>query len=157
MNIFNDFTGRVKSAAQSIVRESGKAADADLDRIMVEPPREAAHGDLASNAAMVLAKPLGQKPRDLATRIAETLARDPDVEAAEVAGPGFINLRLRPAYWFNTLRSIIDLGDTYGRPALGHGEKVNVEYVSANPTGPMHIGHCRGAVFGDALSNLLSA
>src|SRR5689334_22982802 len=157
MNIFNDFTARVKSAAEPIVRESGAGADAGLERITVEPPREAAHGDLATNAAMLLAKPLGQNPRELAIRIAATLARDPDVDAAEVAGPGFINLRLRPAYWLNVLRSLIAAGEDYARPNLGGGEKVNVEYVSANPTGPMHIGHCRGAVFGDALASLLAA
>src|SRR5436305_10637233 len=157
MNIFSDFTSRVRNAAQPIAVEAGKSIDSDLARIIVEPPREAAHGDLATNAAMVLAKPLDLKPRELAVRIAATLARDPDVDAAEVAGPGFINLRLRPGYWWNVLRSMIGTGDAYGRPNLGRGAKVNVEYVSANPTGPMHIGHCRGAVFGDALSNLLGA
>src|SRR4051794_18625870 len=157
MNIFGDFTGRVRNAVQPIVAESGKGTSFDLDRIVVEPPREIAHGDLATNAAMLLAKPLGQKPRELATRIAATLARDPDVDAAEVAGPGFINLRLRPAYWLNVLRSLVTAGAAYGRSDLGRGTKVNVEYVSANPTGPMHIGHCRGAVFGDALANLLDA
>src|ERR1700676_3085113 len=157
MNIFRDFAGRVRKAAQPIVVECGFGDDVDLDRIVVEPPRDAAHGDLATNAAMLLAKPLGQKPGELATRIAEALARDPDVDAAEVAGPGFINLRLKPAYWLNALRSIVVAGEAYGRPNLGRGGKVNVEYVSANPTGPMHIGHCRGAVFGDALANLLAA
>src|SRR5262249_4997485 len=141
MNIFSDFTARIKSAAEPIVREGGSSADV-LDRIIVEPPREADHGDLASNAAMVLAKPLGQPPRELATRIAATLARDPDVDAAEVAGPGFINLRLRRTCWLNVLRSIITLADAYGRPDIGKGAKVDVEYVSANPTGPMHVGHC---------------
>ena len=157
MNIFNDFADRIRNAAQAIVVESGKSLDSDLDRIVVEPPREASHGDLATNAAMLLAKPLGLKPRELATRIAATLARDPDVDAAEVAGPGFINLRLRPACWLKVLRSVVTAGEAYGRSNLGRGAKVNVEYVSANPTGPMHIGHCRGAVFGDALSNLLDA
>src|SRR5436190_11630612 len=157
MNIFSDFTSRVKNAAQPIVIESGKSANTELDRINVEPPRETSHGDLATNAAMLLAKPLGQKPRELAIRIAATLAQDPDVDAAEVAGPGFINLRLRPAYWLNVLRSLVAAGEAYGRSNLGRGAKVNVEYVSANPTGPLHIGHCRGAVFGDALSNLLDA
>jgi len=157
MNIFSDFAGRVRNAAQPIVAESGMGGDVDLDRIVVEPPRDAAHGDLATNAAMFLAKPLGRKPRELANRIAAILAGDPDVAAAEVAGPGFINLRLRPAYWLNALRSIVVAGEAYGRPNLGRGGKVNVEYVSANPTGPMHIGHCRGAVFGDALANLLAA
>jgi len=157
MNIFSDFAGRVKRAAQPLVAETGKGEEAVLDRIVVEPPREAAHGDLATNAAMLLAKPLGQKPRDIAIRIAEALARDPDVAEAEVAGPGFINLRLRAAYWLDALRSMIVAGETYGRANLGRGERINVEYVSANPTGPMHVGHTRGAVFGDALANLLAA
>ena len=157
MNIFSDFAGRVKRAAQPLVAETGKGEEAVLDRIVVEPSREAAHGDLATNAAMLLAKPLGQKPRDIAIRIAEALARDPDVAEAEVAGPGFINLRLRAAYWLDALRSMIVAGETYGRANLGRGERINVEYVSANPTGPMHVGHTRGAVFGDALANLLAA
>jgi arginyl-tRNA synthetase len=106
---------------------------------------------------MVLAKPLGLKPRDVAVRVAAELARDPDVDAAEVAGPGFINLRLRAGYWQSVLKAIVVSGDAYGRSSMGQGEKVNVEYVSANPTGPMHIGHCRGAVFGDALAGLLEA
>jgi arginyl-tRNA synthetase len=155
MNIFNDFTDRVKAAVRAASFDS--LAEADLDRVIVEPPREASHGDLASNAAMVLAKPLGLKPRDVAVRIAAELARDPDVDAAEVAGPGFINLRLRAGYWQSVLKAIVVSGDAYGRSRMGQGEKVNVEYVSANPTGPMHIGHCRGAVFGDALAGLLEA
>src|SRR5690606_38337896 len=114
-----------------------------------------AHGDLACNAAMVLARPLGMKPRELAARICMALARDPDIDAAEVAGAGFINLRLRHPAWERALAAIVAAGETYGRSAMGAGEKVNVEYVSANPTGPMHIGHCRGAVVGDALANLL--
>src|SRR6516164_80359 len=127
MNIFSDFAGRVKRAAQPLVAETGKGEEAVLDRIVVEPPREAAHGDLATNAAMLLAKPLGQKPRDIAIRIAEALARDPDVAEAEVAGPGFINLRLRAAYWLDALRSMIVAGETYGRANLGRGERINVE------------------------------
>ena len=156
MNIFHHFTDRVKNAAEAIVRKHDSSADIGLDRILVEPPREASHGDLATNVAMVLAKPLGLKPRDLATRIAVTLAEDPDIDAAEVAGPGFINLRLRPAYWHAALRGMIETGATYGRSDIGARRKVNVEYVSANPTGPMHVGHTRGAVFGDALASLLA-
>src|SRR5947207_1483354 len=125
MNIFSDVTGRVRNAAQPIAAEAGKSVDADLGRITVEPPREAAHGDLATNAAMLLAKALGQKPRELAVRIAAALTRDPDVDAAEVAGPGFINLRLRPGYWWNVLRSMIGAAEAYGRPNLGRGAKVN--------------------------------
>ena len=156
MNIFHHFTERVKNAAEAVVKKHDSSADIGLDRILVEPPREASHGDLATNVAMVLAKPLGLKPRDLATRIAVTLAEDPDIDAAEVAGPGFINLRLRPAYWHGVLRGMIETGATYGRSDIGAGRKVNVEYVSANPTGPMHVGHTRGAVFGDALASLLA-
>jgi arginyl-tRNA synthetase len=157
MNIFHDFTQRIRKVVEPIIREAGSPAGADLDRIVVEPPREASHGDLACNAAMVLAKALDMKPRELATRIAVGLAEDPDVDAAEVAGPGFINLRLRQAYWHKVLKSVLDGGAAFGRADVGGGEPVNVEYVSANPTGPMHIGHCRGAVVGDALASLLDA
>ncbi len=154
MNIFHDFTDRIKTAVQRIVPTAGSA---DLARVVVEPPRDAAHGDLATNAAMVLAKVAGRPPRALATEIAAALAADPDVDAAEVAGPGFLNLRLRPAYWHAALRALTREGSAYGESDVGKAEKVNVEYVSANPTGPMHVGHCRGAVFGDALANLLAA
>jgi arginyl-tRNA synthetase len=152
MNVFNDFTARIKKILAPM---TANAADAPLDRVLVEPPRDASHGDLACNAAMVLAKPLGLKPRDLATRIAVSLGSDPDVDAAEVAGPGFINLRLKPSYWQRALKSLIDDGARYGCSNIGGASKVNVEYVSANPTGPMHVGHTRGAVFGDALASLL--
>ena len=155
MNIFEDFTDRIRAIVQSLPGTEQLAAG-DLARIIVEPPRDATHGDLASNAAMVLAKPLGLKPRDVATRIGMGLARDPDVETAEVAGPGFVNIRLKPAYLQKALASLVAAGDAYGRSRAGEGTKVNVEYVSANPTGPMHVGHCRGAVFGDALANLLA-
>jgi len=154
MNIFHDFTDRVKKATQAVIEN----VDAELlGRIVVEPPRDAAHGDLATNAAMVLAKPVGLAPRDLATRLAAKLAADDDVDAAEVAGPGFLNLRLRAAYWQRVLRGIVEASATYGESDLGRAARVNVEYVSANPTGPMHVGHCRGAVFGDALASLLAA
>src|SRR5262249_47186184 len=125
-------------------------------RVVVEPPRESAHGDMATNAAMVLAKGAGSNPRVLAEAIAAKLCRDDVVAKAEVAGPGFINLTLRPAAWINALRAILAAGKNYGRGDVGGGAAVNVEYVSANPTGPMHVGHCRGAVFGDALANLLA-
>ncbi len=156
MNIFQDFTNRVKNAAEAVVVRDNASVDPGFDRVLVEPPRDPSHGDLASNVAMVLAKPLGLKPRDLATRIAVKLAEDPDVDAAEVAGPGFINLRLRAGYWHRALGAIIAAGTDYGRSAMGGGRRVNVEYVSANPTGPMHVGHTRGAVFGDALASLLA-
>jgi arginyl-tRNA synthetase len=156
MNIFNDFAARVRRAAGAAIAGIPGGPEADLARIVVEPPRDRTHGDLATNAAMVLAKGLGVKPRELATRIAAVLARDPDVDAAEVAGPGFINLRLKHAYWHGALRALITAAQDYGRSAVGAGRPINVEYVSANPTGPMHVGHTRGAVFGDALSSLLA-
>ena len=155
MNIFEDFTQRLGKAVELIAEQSGMPG-IDTSRVVVEPPREASHGDLACNAAMVLAKPLGLKPRDLATRIAAVMAADPHVDAAEVAGPGFINLRLTAAYLHDALKSLVKAGAAFGRSTLGGGAKVNVEYVSANPTGPMHVGHCRGAVYGDALANLLA-
>ena len=129
---------------------------ADLSRIVVEPPRDPTHGDMATNAAMVLAKDAGKKPRELAESIAAKLRADDKVASVEVAGPGFINLTLKPQVWGEELRLVLEQGDGYGRSNIGKGEKVNVEYVSANPTGPMHIGHGRGAVFGDALANLLT-
>ncbi len=156
MNIFNDFTARIKKIVQAIAAGYPERA-VELDRILVELPRDASHGDLTCNAAMVLAKPLGLKPRDLAMSIAVALGSDPDVDQAEVAGPGFVNLRLKPSYWQLALRGLIGEGADFGRLNLGGGEKVNVEYVSANPTGPMHVGHARGAVFGDVLANLLIA
>ncbi len=131
-------------------------AGLDQSRIVVEPPREAAHGDMATNAAMVLAKDAGGKPRELAEAIAAKLRADELVAKVEVAGPGFINLTLKPAAWIGALRAMLAAGADYGRSDAGRGTAVNVEYVSANPTGPMHVGHGRGAVFGDALANLLA-
>ena len=131
-------------------------AGIDLTRVVVEPPRDATHGDMATNAAMVLAKDAKAKPRELADKIAEKLRADPLIESVDVAGPGFINLTLKTAAWFGALLSVLEQGSGYGRSSIGAAEKVNVEYVSANPTGPMHVGHCRGAVFGDALASLLS-
>ncbi len=155
MDIFADFGERVRA---TITRLGWTAADGsalDLSRIVVEPPREAAHGDLAVNAAMVLAKPMAKNPRALAIELMGELAADPDVLETEVAGPGFLNLRLEPAYWAGFLARVVTSGDAFGRGAIARG-RVNVEYVSANPTGPMHVGHCRGAVVGDALANLLA-
>ncbi len=130
-------------------------AGADLARVVVEPPKDPSHGDMATNAAMVLAKEAGKKPRDLAEQIAVRLRADDLIASADVAGPGFINLALKVSVWADTLRTVLGEGPSYGQSTIGAAEKVNVEYVSANPTGPMHVGHCRGAVFGDALANLL--
>lgn len=153
MNVFQVFGDRVRTA---IGKLSLPLTDADLARVTVEPPRDPAHGDIATNAAMVLAKPLGLKPRDLADRIAEALRDDSDVDEVEVAGPGFINLRIAPAFWTAFATSVLKQPEAFGRSTMGAGHKVNVEYVSANPTGPMHVGHCRGAVVGDALAGLLA-
>ena len=150
-HLFADMLARVQAVAGPLVGAGG-----DLSRIVVEPPRDAAHGDMATNAAMVLAKDAGKKPRDLAEAIAERLRADPIVEKVDVAGPGFINLTLKSHVWGEALRAVLVQGADYGRGTLGKGEKVNVEYVSANPTGPMHVGNGRGAVFGDALANLLA-
>src|ERR1700728_874036 len=128
---------------------------ADLSRVVVEPPKDPTNGDMATNAAMVLAKKAKAKPRDLAEKIAGRLRADDLVASVDIAGPGFINLTLKVTAWADALRSVLREGDAYGQSAVGAGEKVNVEYVSANPTGPMHVGHCRGAVFGDALASLL--
>jgi arginyl-tRNA synthetase len=156
MNVFSVFTAHVRSAVEAIAAEGIFASPPDLARIVVEPPREAGHGDLATNAAMALAKDAGLKPRELAERIAAELRKRREITAVEIAGPGFINMTLDPGVWRDALRSAIAAGPIYGRGDLGRAEKVNVEYVSANPTGPMHVGHCRGAVFGDALANLLA-
>jgi arginyl-tRNA synthetase len=155
-NVFAEILERIRAANEALVSTGQLPAGIDQSRIAVEPPRDAAHGDMATNAAMVLAKDAGRKPRDLAELIAEKLRADTLIEKVEVAGPGFINLTLRPAAWIDALRSAVKLNQDYGKSDSGAGEPVNVEYVSANPTGPMHIGHCRGAVFGDALANLLA-
>jgi arginyl-tRNA synthetase len=126
-----------------------------FDRITAEPPRDASHGDIATNAAMVLAKPVGTKPRAIADPLAEALNRLEAVDSVEVAGPGFINIRLSPAVWLAQVGKILELGEAFGASTMGAGRKVNVEYVSANPTGPLHAAHARGAVFGDALAALL--
>ncbi|MFZ0235831.1 MAG: arginine--tRNA ligase, partial [Xanthobacteraceae bacterium] len=155
-NIFAEMLERVRAANQALIAARVLPSDIDQSRVTVEPPRDAAHGDMATNAAMVLAKDAGRKPRELAETIAEKLRADALVAKAEVAGPGFVNITLRPAAWVDTLRAAVGLGATYGKIDLGNGAPVNIEYVSANPTGPMHVGHCRGAVFGDALANLLA-
>jgi arginyl-tRNA synthetase len=151
MNLFNHFRDVVVAELGALNLPPGL----DMTRVAVEPPRDPAHGDLSTNAAMVLAKPAGLAPRALAERLAERLRRLGEVTAAEVAGPGFINLRLAQGFWHERLADILRAGPAYGDSALGAGKPVNVEYVSANPTGPMHVGHGRGAVVGDALAALL--
>ena len=154
-HLFADVLGRVHAVCGALAAEGRWPAGIDLSRVVVEPPRDAAHGDMATNAAMVLAKEAKAKPRDLAEAIAAKLRADDLIASVDVAGPGFINLTLKPAAWSDALRTVLREGAAYGRSPMGAAEKVNVEYVSANPTGPMHVGHCRGAVFGDALCSLL--
>lgn len=155
-NLFADMHARVIAANQALVAAGFLPQGIDLSRVLVEPPRDASHGDMATNAAMVLAKDAGKKPREIADALAEKLRGDDLVEKIDVAGPGFINLTLKASAWRDAIRAAILAGKDYGRSNVGKGEKVNVEYVSANPTGPMHVGHCRGAVFGDALASLLA-
>jgi arginyl-tRNA synthetase len=156
MDVFAGFHGRVLAAVQQLKHDGVVPHDASVAGIALEPPKDASHGDLATNAAMVLAKPARLAPRTLAERIVPLLASDPHIESVEIAGPGFINLTLALSFWPSVLRMVLEQGDGYGRSAIGKGKVVNVEYVSANPTGPMHVGHCRGAVFGDALASLLA-
>ncbi|MBN9255200.1 MULTISPECIES: arginine--tRNA ligase [unclassified Mesorhizobium] len=156
MNIFADFNARIVKAVETLDLRDKEGGVPDLSRIAVEPPRDATHGDLAINAAMVLAKPTGQNPRALAERLAAALREDKDIASAEIAGPGFVNLKLRDGFWQAHLTALLGEGRNYGRSKIGGGRKANVEYVSANPTGPMHVGHCRGAVVGDTLANLMA-
>jgi arginyl-tRNA synthetase len=156
MNVFGLFERRVAEALERLAASGTLPEGLDLGRVLVEPPRDPAHGDLATNAALVLAKEARRPPRALAEAVVADLADDPRLEAAEVVGPGFINLRLRPQVHHEVLRAILQDGEAFGRSGQGAGQPVNVEYVSANPTGPMHVGHGRGAVFGDALANLLA-
>ena len=155
MNLFTEIRGTVIAALEAMMDADTLPAGLDLSNVAVEPPRDPLHGDMATNAAMVLAKPAGLKPRDIAEDLAARLADDPRIASAEVAGPGFLNLRLAPGQWHDVLRAVLAAGPDFGRSTMGQGRKVNVEYVSANPTGPLHVGHTRGAVFGDALASLL--
>jgi arginyl-tRNA synthetase len=156
MDVFAGFHGRVLAAVQQLKHDGVVPHEASIEGITLEPPKDASHGDLATNAAMVLAKAAAKPPRALAERLAPLIAVDSNVDKVEIAGPGFINLTLALSFWPSVLRIVLEQGESYGRSAIGKGEAVNVEYVSANPTGPMHVGHMRGAVFGDALANLLA-
>jgi len=154
MNLFADIRALVITALEEMAAGGQLPHGLDFGAVAVEPPRDAGHGDMATNAAMVLAKPAGQKPRDIAEELAVKLVADERIAAANVAGPGFINVKLAPGVWPALVSAI--LSDTgYGRSTMGAGSKINVEFVSANPTGPLHVGHTRGAVFGDALAALL--
>lgn len=156
MNIFSEFRARVLIALEALTAEGVLPPNIPVAAIAVELPRDSAHGDLATNAAMALAKPAKMKPRDIADPLAEKLRADPDVASVDVAGPGFINMRLTDAFWRARLAEVSADPAGYGRSNVGAGRRVNVEFVSANPTGPMHVGHARGAVVGDALAGLLA-
>ncbi|MEL6587484.1 MAG: arginine--tRNA ligase [Pseudomonadota bacterium] len=156
MHVFADIRALVIDALTALAADGALPEGLDMANVAVEPPRDPAHGDMATNAAMVLAKPAKMKPRDIAEALAPKLVADPRVDTAEVAGPGFLNLRLVPQVWRDVVAAILDQGGAFGRSDMGQGAKVNVEYVSANPTGPLHVGHTRGAVFGDALASLLA-
>ncbi|GGB50300.1 arginine--tRNA ligase [Blastomonas aquatica] len=155
MTLYPRFIQHLNTALDALEASGVLPAGLDRGALTVEPPRDASHGDLSTNAAMVLAKPAGTNPRALAEAIGAELEKVDEVTAVEIAGPGFLNLRLAPSAWIDELRSIAAMGADYGRSDLGEGVTVNIEYVSANPTGPMHMGHCRGAVVGDALATLL--
>ncbi|WP_295490129.1 arginine--tRNA ligase [Sphingorhabdus sp. EL138] len=155
MTLFEQYAAHVDHALNALVALGTLPADLDRSNVTVEPPRDATHGDISTNAAMVLAKPAGTNPRALAEALSVELAKVAGVIAVEIAGPGFLNLRLDASAWLDELRAMAASGDDYGRSHLGDGKSVNIEYVSANPTGPMHMGHCRGAVVGDALAKLL--
>ncbi|TDE40392.1 arginine--tRNA ligase [Antarcticimicrobium sediminis] len=156
MNLFADIRALVVTNLTEMMQAGVLPAGLVLDNVTVEPPRDPAHGDMATNAAMVLAKPAKMKPRDIAEALAARLIEDPRIATAEVAGPGFLNLRLAGDVWRGVIGAVLQQGEDYGRSDLGQGRKINVEYVSANPTGPLHVGHTRGAVFGDALASLLA-
>ena len=156
MNLFSEFLQAIGGAVAAVAAEQGVTTPIDLSRVTAEPPRDPSHGDISTNAAMVLNKSFGKPPRVLAEAIAARLRSHDEIDTVEVAGPGFINLRLKAAAWPRVLNAVLALGDGYGRSDLGQGKRANVEYVSANPTGPLHVGHVRGAVFGDALAQLLA-
>jgi arginyl-tRNA synthetase len=157
LSLYAQYAALLDGVLDELVAEGALPAGLDRKNVTVEPPRDPAHGDLATNAAMVLAKPAGTNPRALAEAIRPKLDALPPVISVEVAGPGFINLRLTPDAWRDELRTILRQGDEYGLSTAGANERVNVEYVSANPTGPLHMGHCRGAVVGDSLARVLEA
>ena len=156
MDAFALVGSRIRAALEAMKKDGVLPGDLDVAHIDVESPRDASHGDFACNAGLALAKPTKLKPRDIAEALKAKLSGDPDIQSIEVAGPGFLNIKMKPAFWHGLVSAILKERNDFGRTGTGKGAKVNVEYVSANPTGPMHVGHCRGAVFGDTLANLLA-
>src|SRR3954468_16979966 len=157
MSLYAQYAALLDGVLDDLVADGALPPELDRKNVTVEPPRDPSHGDLATNAAMVLAKAAATNPRSLAEAIRPKLKALPPVTSVEIAGPGFINLRLAPDAWRDELRTIVSRGEEYGLSTIGANERVNVEYVSANPTGPLHMGHCRGAVVGDSLARLLEA
>ncbi len=155
MNLYQHFRDEIVRIVEDLSASGELPGGLDTARVAVEPPRQAGHGDITTNAAMVLSKPTGLKPHDLAAVLAGRLKGIEAVSETEIAGPGFINLSLEPGFWHRQLKEIVETGPAYGDSEMGRGEAVNVEYVSANPTGPLHVAHARGAVVGDALASLL--
>ena len=156
MNFFKDFRNEIIKILEDMAAKGELPAGLDFGRVGVEPPKDAAFGDVSTNAALALAKDAGKPPRAIADALARRLESHSDVASVTVAGPGFINVRFKEQFWFGRLREVLAAGVTYGNSDVGAGRLVNVEYVSANPTGPMHVGHGRGAVFGDVLASLLA-
>lgn len=157
MNIFNDLRCEVIAALEALQADEPRLKGCDTQAVTLEAPRDPSHGDFATNAALVLASPSGMKPREIADLLTAALRCSARIETVEIAGPGFINLRLTTDYWHKVLAGILREATRYGVSAIGAGNRVNIEYVSANPTGPMHVGHTRGAVFGDTLANLMQS
>ncbi len=155
MNIFAEFEARIRTAISEVQKSGALPHDIDLSKITTEPPRDENHGDVSTNVAMVLAKPAGKSPMEIAQKIGDILGKADDVLGVNIAGPGFINIKLADAFWHKVVRAALSTRTEFGTSKIGNGEKINVEYVSVNPTGPLHVGHCRGAIFGDALANLL--
>jgi arginyl-tRNA synthetase len=155
MNLFNDIRDLVIETLKTMTKAGDLPDGLSFGNVTVEPPRDPLHGDMSTNAAMVLSKPAGQKPGDIAEKLVNILGTDDRIISVKIAGPGFLNIRIVPYVWQSLVLDVLSSGRAYGMSAMGAGQKVNVEYVSANPTGPLHVGHTRGAVFGDALAGLL--
>jgi len=155
VNIFAEFETRIRTAISELQKTGSLPQDIDLSKITTEPPRDENHGDVSTNVAMVLAKPAGKSPMEIAQKIGDILGKADDVLGVNIAGPGFINIKLADAFWHKVVRAALSTRTEFGTSKIGKGKKINVEYVSVNPTGPLHVGHCRGAIFGDALANLL--
>ena len=155
MNVFKHFQGKIIEILNLLVTRDNLPTGLDYSKVVAEPPRDSSHGDIATNAAMVLSKQSGTSPQQIAGMIIAELIIDEQVESAEMAGPGFINIRVKNEFWLNVLKDILNSDISYGDSDLGQGIKTNIEYVSVNPTGPMHVGHCRGAVVGDVLAELM--